>query len=200
MLKRYSLASSQHAAGDYITALVDTTIGVLAVISDYGNYAYQWTHPGREFRAFLADLDADYLCKKLTHGRRDAKVFDEEATKKVLGEALDEAEKESWNNLGVGWRDYATEVERLKNFRMPDEVSYLAWQSETMLTQSEGYAQYVPNPDAWNFCTKVWPRFAALLKQELKKEVADLKALQEARPGIKAAVQAEIADLTKEKG
>jgi hypothetical protein len=198
MLKRYNLPSVKNEGWAII--VIDTEIGFFSTVSDWGNYAYVWRSPGREFRAFLADLDADYLCKKLTHGRRDAKVFDEEATKKALLEALKEANDASEENTGLHWSAYEGEVEKLKAFDMPDEMAYMAWQSETLFSQASEYACYKPNPDAWSFCTKVWPRFAALLKQELEKEADMLKALQEARPDIRAAAQAEIAALTKEKG
>lgn len=42
--------------------------GYFAVISDYGNYAFRWTHFGeRDFRQFFIGLDWDYVRRKLNH-------------------------------------------------------------------------------------------------------------------------------------
>src|SRR4051812_17884112 len=83
-IERYDVTSVKHEG--WAVVVVDSK-GFLGVFSDYGNYAYHWTHFGDDFKKFLAGLDWDYLYGKLMQ-LRDARVYDGEATlQKVLGRA-----------------------------------------------------------------------------------------------------------------
>lgn len=57
-LRRYALPSVK---GEGWAIIVIGSDGYFSTVSDWGNYAYLWTHPGCEFRHFLAGLDADYF-------------------------------------------------------------------------------------------------------------------------------------------
>jgi hypothetical protein len=199
MLKKYLISPTRETHEGWALVVIDTDVGFFAVVSDFGNYAYLWTSPGKEFRAFLAGLDADYLCKKLLHGRGDAREFDGDGTKKALFEALEAYEAASWENTGVGWGSYAEEREKLAARTMTSELEYMAWQSETLIPEADEYARYRVNADAAAFCTRVWPRFKEMLERELAQEASDLQGLKEVRPVLKLAVETEIREMTKEK-
>lgn len=67
MLKYYKLPSIKGEGWAHIS--LNTETGFFATVSDWGNYAYIWTAPGGEFRAFLMGLQPDYLYGKLMMGR-----------------------------------------------------------------------------------------------------------------------------------
>jgi hypothetical protein len=75
MLKSYKLPSAGCGEG-WAIIVIDTDSGFFATVSAFGNYAYLWTSTGCEFRKFLIGLYADYLCKKLLHGRSDIRSIE----------------------------------------------------------------------------------------------------------------------------
>jgi hypothetical protein len=159
MLKRYELKSEKY--GGWAIIVLDTSIGYFSAVSDFGNYAYIWSSPGCEFRKFLTELEADYLCGKLLMGRSDAKVFDGEATKELITQHLKE---------NKDWPFYVEEKKLLNSTRFSDQGDFEAWCAETRLDTPHEYAAQRHNPQGMGFCMRVWPRFVALLKKELDDE------------------------------
>ena len=160
-LHRYNLPSVKGEGWAII--VIDTNGGYFSTVSDWGNYAYVWSSPGGEFRKFLAGLNADYLQKKLMHGRRDATVYDCDATKEAVNDALKELKED-------GSKKYDSEVELLGEHSLSDEEDFRAWCDATQLDEPWAYRCTRPEPQSWGFCTKIWPRFAAILRAELEKE------------------------------
>ena len=64
--------------------------GIVAVVSDFGNWAYRWNarycEPTNDFRRAFLSFDSDYVYTKLSMGARE--VFDVEATSKLLRERI----------------------------------------------------------------------------------------------------------------
>ena len=62
-IHHYRLPHVRHEGG---AEIVVGSNGFFAAVSDYGSYAYRWTHFGEDdFRKFLLELETDYLAKKL---------------------------------------------------------------------------------------------------------------------------------------
>ena len=65
--------------------------GFFAAVSDYGNYAYRWTHFGTgDFRVWLLDIEPDYLAGKIS--RRNA--FDLEGSIAIAKQHIIEIRRE----------------------------------------------------------------------------------------------------------
>jgi hypothetical protein len=171
MLSRYNIPSEEGEG--WAVIVIDTDIGFFATVSDWGNYAYTWTHPGAEFRQFLARLTPDYLYKKLLHGQK-SEVFDGEATTACIKEAIRLKDVAHTEEKGRSWKRHNAELRSVEKFApMAEEQDFQAWQSETTLDEPWQYRCTRPEPQAMSFCTKVWPRFKLLLEAELLKEGVD---------------------------
>jgi hypothetical protein len=168
MLKRYTIPSEKGEG--WAVILIDTEIGFFATCSDWGNFAYLWTHPGMEFRKFLAQLTPDYLHKKLLFGRESSQVFDGEKTAELIKEALNNKDRALLKEKGRSWKRYNQECALLEQHTPMEKEDFDSWQSETGLEEPWQYKCTKPEPQAMSFCTKVWPRFKALLEAELLKE------------------------------
>jgi hypothetical protein len=169
MLKYYKLPSIKGEGWAHIS--INANTGFFATVSDWGNYAFLWTAPGLEFREFLMQLQPDYLYGKLMMGRPDHKVFDGAKTKANIIEAIEEHNKETEG----GWPYYEEELAVVQAHSFDDEGDFEAWQSETKLADSWEYGERCPAPDCMGFCTKIWPRFVVLLKEELAQEKTENK-------------------------
>lgn len=73
------------ADGSWALIVVDEARKCFFVNSDFGAWAYFWSHPGRPFKEFLASISKDYLVNKLSRGKRE---WDEEATKEAFRKAM----------------------------------------------------------------------------------------------------------------
>ena len=87
MLKSYYIPNDRSAEG-YAYIVIDTDAGFFSTVSDWGNYAYRWSHPGCEFRKFLVGLEPDYLLRKLMSGRPDMQEYDDKRTMRSIFERL----------------------------------------------------------------------------------------------------------------
>lgn len=54
--------------GDWLGQIVLTSDGMFASVTDYGNLSFAWRHFGKNFKAFLADLDIQYFATKMYMG------------------------------------------------------------------------------------------------------------------------------------
>jgi hypothetical protein len=195
MLKYYKLPSIKGEGWAHISLNLET--GFFATVSDWGNYSYIWTHPGGEFRKFLMETQPDYLLGKLMMGRPNAKEFDKEATVKQIEEALAERRVSYLERKGVEWVRYNAELKAAKDIKNKEDFE--AWVSTTALGDAYEFYSSRPNPECMGFCTKVWPRFVKLLKEELEKEERDKKdaeAIRQAAPAIVDAVREDIKALS----
>ncbi len=173
-LRRYSVRLKQ----SWAIIVIDTSIGYFSAVSDFGNYAYTWSHPGCEFRKFLSETHDDYIYGKLTHVHR---VFDSTATQKAVDAWILESrrkkdlERDEARELYDGARD------------LEDERSFFDWINTSSMDGDEAYEAHglyrtQAESQCWAFCTKVFPVFQEMLREELKKEEdAALEVRAEAR-------------------
>jgi hypothetical protein len=171
MLSRYTIPSERGEG--WAVIVIDTETGFFATVSDWGNYAYQWTAPGGEFRAFLAKLTPDYLHKKLLHGQK-SEVFDGVKTMATIRAAIVTRDAASLKKSKRNWRWYTAEIDAVEQRTPMEQEDFDAWCSETRLEEPWQYRCTMPEPQAMSFCTKVWPRFKLLLEAELLKEGVDV--------------------------
>lgn len=176
MLRRYNIPSERGEG--WAVIVIDTEVGFFATVSDWGNFAYQWTAPGREFRLFLIGLTPDYLHGKLLYGRgRDSiNVFDGEKTVATIREAIVSRDTASLKKSKRNWRWYNAEMDAVEQRTPMAQEDFDAWCSETRLEEPWQYRQTQPEPQAMAFCMKVWPRFKLLLEAELLKDGFDVHA------------------------
>ena len=159
MLRRYDIRSHRALHSGWAIIVLDTSIGYFSTVSDYGNYAYAWSSPGIEFRRFITQCEDDYLLGKLLSGRRDREVYDPDATKKAVADAL-EHEKDSWSH-------YAEEMERFESCSFSDKEDFYWWYQGTKLDDAHELIRMKWNPQAVAFTKYVMPRFRALLREEI---------------------------------
>jgi len=160
-LRRYKVPS-QNCEGWGI--FVIGSDGYFSVVSDYGNYAYLWTHHGHEdFRTFLVGLakDDDYLASKIS--RKD--VLQGKQTAKCIKETVLQVRR-----TGNKSREWARDEWDLADSLDDDSISYADWYQETKLEDAWDYATYDYPSEARAFCKKLYPRFVELLKAELNAE------------------------------
>lgn len=184
MIKRYNIHSLKNGEG-WAILVIDTEIGFFATISAWGNYAYLWSNPGKEFRSFLMGLDNDYLCKKLMHGRPDARELDVKATREAIFQGIEEKNAGIIERKRQAWPRY--DEERRSAACIDDIKSFEVWESETSLDEPWEYKSMVPNRQAMSFCKNVWPQFVKLLEEEIaveEKEDADAVKLRALAPAL----------------
>lgn len=109
--------------------------GMVAVVSDHGNYVFMWTHfGGGDFRAWFADMpDSDYMMGKLAPSESHA--FDARKTQEVIREHL-EAER----NGRLSEEQVRRELARVERITCEDEFAH--WVGKTTI------------PDAYEFCIR----------------------------------------------
>jgi hypothetical protein len=81
---------------------IDEEFGTLAIHSDHGDWTHTWNpaHTGKKtLKDFIISANEDYLTGKLTMGRKDAKEWDPDATKKHLIQCAKEAGDETRSSL-----------------------------------------------------------------------------------------------------
>jgi hypothetical protein len=161
-LRKYELRPDKESAWAII--VIDTARGFFSAVSDHGNYGYLWTHPGGEFRAFLAQCEKDYVYSKLTHIQR---VFDPEGTREAFEKCMKEIEEAQTRPLE--W----IERERDDFESVHSEADFYAWQSNTEVEDSHELYTTRKESGCWGFVTKLFTRFQAVLREELKREKED---------------------------
>jgi hypothetical protein len=175
-LRSYYLPSSRETADGYAYIMIDTEIGLFSTVSDWGNYGYLWSHPGCEFRKFLARLEPDYLLSKLMSGRPDMYEYDDRKTRRAVFERLrdlarfviENPKHEETRAFYEKERDLYREHKRAHDFWSVED--FRSWYEATSLSDAYECHETVPNRQCWSFCTKTWPRFVELLRKELDEE------------------------------
>jgi hypothetical protein len=141
--------------------VLDST-GYFSAVTDYGNYAFLWTHHGFEdFREFLMGLDKDYLCSKLGKRSYDGDLTLDNIKDQILqlrrdGTFTKEKAREEWDLL---------EYNNLEN-----EVEFSNWLGETSIDEAWELARSSYGPDMEAFVTRLYPRFVKELKYDLVKD------------------------------
>ena len=170
VLRRYKLPSVNHEGWALVVLGSD---GFFSAVSDYGNYAYIWGAPGCEFRRFLISCDSHYFWSKIVWGR-ESRVFDEEQTTKNVSRRL-------WEMMGEGKIDKPQEEEALERLDRAfggcdDPHHALAEWADDLgfeFDYIEGIYATKPEPQSWDFATKILPRLKEALRAELAAEGVD---------------------------
>jgi hypothetical protein len=145
--------------------------GYFSCVSDFGDYVYLWTHPGKEFRRFLLGLHDGYLMGKLGKGDR---VFDEEGTRKsLMAEVV--AQRRDRAISSVEARELA-EIIRDASLDTEGGVAVLL---DALVNESPTFYE-VASPwecvrmqhrgDLRAFVEQLWPRFKKRLREDIERE------------------------------
>lgn len=134
--------------------------GFFAVCSDYGDYVYHWGSIGpTDFRVFLCGLDRSYLIGKIA----PKKEYDAEATKDFVKETIISHRRD-----GTFTKEEAREEWDL--MQECDFDDFNDWLRQTQISDAWEMAIYRHSRQALAFYDRVWPRFIALLKEDLASE------------------------------
>ncbi|MBN8472294.1 hypothetical protein JYJ95_37815 [Corallococcus exiguus] len=166
------------AKGAWLADVILRSDGFFATVSDWGSYAFRWSAPGGEFRAFVAQLEGQtsYVCSKLEkrdwwNGERTLKRIREHIlTNRRDGTYSKEKAAKAWQSLadalgcwnGRDARDYdELDLDQFSN-----------WCSNTSLSDPYEFASYDYPPDVRGFCENVMPALAAAIRAQLHAEAA----------------------------
>ena len=141
--------------------------GYFSAVSDYGNYAFQWTSFGEgvDFREFLSSLDADYLMGKL--GRRD--WYDGDATVLAIRKRVLELRRDRSITKDVAADVWAAIEDDLEgNPDSPESAHNFIGKFDCMADEWE-ICRYDFPPDLKAFAEKLMPRLHVLLKADMAK-------------------------------
>lgn len=149
--------------------ILDST-GMFSCVTDYGNYAFNWTHHGmNDFREFFArDKGFDYHVNKLYRiGAQGELEFQPEETIKNVKQSI----------LESRWEDHMSEETARQEWDLLDDIdwdngllSQQEWYDRTDLTDAYEYFVYDYPPRVKGLRDKLLPRFAKMLRDELSKE------------------------------
>lgn len=132
-----------------------TSDGMLAVVSDYGNYAFRWTHFGTDFKRFVTELSEDYLLGKLCPKEYR---FDRAATERAIQREI--------CTLRRG-RHIAKEHARCEYERVGYlDDGFAVWLEHTSLGEAWEYEQKDFSADARAFYRVLFTRLVALIRAE----------------------------------
>ena len=161
-LRRYCVSSKK---GEGWGVFVIGSYGFFSVVSDYGNYAFWWTHFGEgDFRAFLISLEWDYAAGKLGQGH--TKVFQGQSTiENVRDHILQHRRDGSWS------KERALEewelIESTDLSIHPED-----WMRATKIEDAYELIRRDWPADVLAFCKVLLPRFQQVLRDELARETA----------------------------
>lgn len=157
-IERYDVPSVKHEG--WAVVVIDSR-GFLGVFSDYGNYAYHWTHFGDDFKKFLAQLDWDYLYGKLMQ-LRDARVYDGSATLANIRNRIVELRREGQLTYDEAREEWTLAAD--SEIDDHSSIGYALWYQQTNLPDANELYETRNDLQCEQFCQKVWPRFIELLK------------------------------------
>lgn len=140
--------------------------GEFTAQSDYGNFAYWWSHVGgneakpyiERFLEFLSRerFDTHYFTGKLAAGR---KVFDGDRAAQLVRERLLDLRKSG----GITREMARHEWDQLDDYGFENEFSFAEWLHETSLEDAYEFACYSPDPQACFFVDRIMEKWLAPL-------------------------------------
>lgn len=164
---RYSLPSIAHEGWAIIVIGSD---GFFAAVSDYGNYAYLWTHPGlqsgQDMRSFFLKLNWQYFMTKL-YGSPDK--YNPTATLKEVKLAIIEGRRHS------GWSPHKArrEWDALEsNSYLESEYDFESWVGHASMDEAYEFRVNGWPADAQAFGEKILPRLQQAIREELAQETS----------------------------
>lgn len=142
--------------------LLDST-GMFAAVTDYGNYAYCWTHHGEtDFRKFVIDLEKSpgYLLGKVA---RHAYSYDGEKSLDLIKENILELRKDG----SLTKEDARKEWDLLDDYEFESECNFGQWLDKTSLGDAWEYYRESYSVSACAFAKELIPRLATVLREGL---------------------------------
>ena len=163
---RYSIPSIDGIEGWGIF-LLDST-GMFSCVTDYGNYAFKWTHHGMDdFREFFLSDSYDYYVNKLYKLNGGQLEFQAEQTVKRIKESILRSRYEDHMDEETARKEW--DLLELIDWDM-NEISQHEWYQQTDLCDAHEYFiyDYPANVKALRDC--LLPRFCEVIKRELESE------------------------------
>ena len=167
ILRRYDILNREVMSWAIIVIGSD---GLLAICSDYGNYAHKWPTQGwgeGDFREFLLTIDVwYYLSSKLS----TCSHYDGEATVRRIREDILQGRRS-----GCYDREFArSEWDLFESWRedLQSVIGFHNWYMETRIDCAGELAEHTYDPRLTGLWQHIWPSFCALLRTELAAEAA----------------------------
>lgn len=142
----------------------------ISISSDYGNWAFFWSHPGKCWRKFLISIDMHYAANKFDA----SKWFDIEATARHLKAAIarkerargevTKAAREAFSEIELAEEEYHNSKDLF--FRHLAESEWQEYWGEYWLDQLEMITSVDPRFNT--FWREIWPAFTDELKSEIE--------------------------------
>lgn len=163
---RYYLPNHGSWLEGWALFLIDST-GYFSVISDYGNFAYRWTSFGDDFRAFLAQTDMGYILRKIAKPAAERGINIDKTADAVKSFILEQRRTQEWDKerARIEWdlvEDCMSDAD--------NQCGFEAWANDTTIDDYFEFAVSKRDEEAVAFCERVWPRFQALVREQLEAE------------------------------
>lgn len=188
VLRRYAFPSRK---GEGWAIVVLGSDGYFSTVSDYGNYAFIWSHTGyADFREFVIRIanDTGYVCSKIS-----SQHFSPEKSKQLIREYIVRCRRDGSFDHRC-FRDLEPDARVRSRFAEDDIATPKAWAryewdlaeqindhdsfrdwGEASIFFRDDWYEYGAQEYPWNvrnFCSKILPQLAAALKAELEAERA----------------------------
>lgn len=149
MIRTYTLPAVRGAGWGKV--ILDDSDCMIAVVSDYGNYAYRWSNVQKDFRRFLCEVSESYLYSKLIVGWDVTVKYDVGASVVALRKTLaDRGDDVPPALMGI-----------------VHERALLEWADGSDMEDAYDHLVVLPVPAVMQFCSEFWPRFTRILQAEL---------------------------------
>lgn len=148
--------------------IVLVSTGMFAAVSDWGNYAFVWRGFGECFRAFVIKIadSPSYVMSKLSREEYDGEATETAIKKEIIRlrrakEIIAEQAREFWHE--VDERDVGS-----------SEVGFALWYYENRgskaIQEAHSLSEKRYPHQARQFCERIMPRLAEVLRAELEAE------------------------------
>ena len=166
-LWRYYLPSEN---GQGWAEIVLCSSGFFGAVSDWGNHSFAWRAFGDgDFREFVAGLDAGYLEGKLGACSGHSDEFDAEKSLRAIRTHIIEARRGGALTKEQARKEFDLTKELEDE---PSQIGATRWYDQTEIQDANELLRYSPPTDLVEFCKRVMPRLAAVLRAELEVERA----------------------------
>lgn len=162
----YKIRNAKNSAWADITIDGHEKSGRLSISSDYGDWAYYWSHCGSSFKDFLCNLDIGYVSGKFGTDR----YFNFDATiKSWKRQVIDERRAEYLKPSEA--RELFDEIKEIEEESPGKEgLMHMVWNSTHLSSFSDPHIETRIKPTFKIFWNEIWIPFT----EELKKESLEL--------------------------
>lgn len=158
----YYLPGNESWGGGYAMIVIGEN-GYFSAVSDYGNYAYYWSHPGvKDFREFFRGEDQwHYMLTKLCP--KPWPYDGEETVKRIRERILASRRERAWDAVRA-----RTEWERVEDCAVEEsQIGFHEWHQSTTMEDSYECIEFSPPGQAVHFCKVTLARLANAIQAEL---------------------------------